>query len=109
MGLHRKLGELGSGTYGTVIETCIVGSDVSVALKVIERLSDRDDFRFDAFDREEKVYLRLEQAARDNLSGAPTIAPRFYGRFAGKYMQVLVLELHGKALEEWTDLNEPDK
>ena len=97
---------VGCGAYASVIEACIVGSDVSVALKLIERLSEKDDYRFDAFDREERVYQRLEQTQD---MGLRTIAPRFYGRFADNGMHVLVLELHGKALESWSDLSRQDK
>ena len=88
------------------IPSHVLGFNTSIAIKLIERLGKDDDYRFEAFDREEKIYHRLEQAVAE---GGRVIAPRFLGRYRNKFMEVIGLELLGNALQTWSELTEREK
>lgn len=92
-----------------MLEAYVHGDNYKVALKVVERLSKRDEFRFEALDREEQNYLYLEQALADDLT-APVIAPRYLGRYTDhEELDFLALELHGSSLKSWSELNAGQK
>lgn len=105
---HLQLGPfLGYGLHASIYEAHTLDGTFNVALKLIEHLKEEDDYRFEAMDREEKVYICLQQHV---AQGGPAIAPRFWGRFASENrMEALVLELLSERVKDWNDLTKEEK
>jgi len=54
------------------------------------------------------VYITMEKAYQSGKL-RDRIAPRCYGAFEGKYIDVLILDLHNAVLDSWDDLKPQER
>ena len=60
------------------------------------------------FRNEFGVYVTMENAYQSGKL-QNRIAPRCYGAFEGKYIDVLILDLHNAVLDSWDDLKPQER
>jgi hypothetical protein len=97
---------LGVGSTGVVFQGSI-GKKL-VAVKIVEALHRDDGPRRQRLRSEFAVYAHLEQLY--NSGNLPRcIAPRCYGAFESKRLDILVMGLHGRALSDWSDLKPSER
>jgi hypothetical protein len=92
---------LGAGSTGGVYKGSL-GKKL-YAVKVVEILGRDDVPRRQRLQSECGIYSRLEQAYRSGHL-AQRITPRYHGAFGNRYVDALVMDLHGSALSDWTEL-----
>jgi len=92
------------GSTGAVWQCCFDTGHDSFAAKIVEMLCPSDAQKRQRLRNEFEMYLRLDQAYQSKqLQGR--IAPRCYGAFEGRYMDVLILDLCDSILNSWDDLS----
>ena len=98
----------GSGSTGNVWECRFDNCDDLFAFKVVEMLPPSDAGRRQRIRNEFNIYLTLDRAY---CSGQlrDRIAPRCYGAFKGKHLDVLILDLCDGVLNQWVELNAPER
>jgi hypothetical protein len=97
-----------SGSTGNVWECRFDRFDKLFAVKVVEMLSASDADSRLRLRNEFNVYLILEQATQSGELPY-RIAPRCYGAFKGKHMDILILELCDNVLNDWGELTAPER
>ena len=94
---------LGHGSTGSVYQCHFDNVEKSFAAKVVEMLHSSDIEARKRLRNEFDVYITMEKAYQTGKL-QNRIAPRCYGAFEGKYVDVLILDLHNAVLGSWDDL-----
>ena len=94
---------LGHGSTGSVYKCHFDYFEKSFAAKVVEMLRSSDIEARKRLRNEFDVYITMEKAYQSGKL-QNRIAPRCYGAFEGKYVDVLILDLHNAVLDSWGDL-----
>src|SRR5260221_11489238 len=94
---------LGHGSTGSVYKCHFNNFDEPFAVKVVEVLRSCDIEARKRLRNEFDVYITMEKAYQSGKL-RDRIAPRCYGAFEGKYIDVLILDLHNTVLGSWDDL-----
>jgi hypothetical protein len=95
---------IASGSTGTVWQCRFDTSHDSFAAKIVELLRPSDTQKRQRLRNEFKMYLILDEAYQSGRLH-DRIAPRCYGAFEGRYMDVLILDLCDSILNSWDDLS----
>ena len=99
---------LGRGSTGGVYKCHFDKFEKLFAVKVVEMLRSSDIEARKRLRNEFEVYITMEKAHQSGKL-RNRIAPRCYGAFEGKYIDVLILDLHntaaatGTVLDSWDD------
>ena len=99
---------LGHGSTGSVYKCHFDNFEKPFAVKVVEMLRSSDIEARKRLRNEFDVYITMEKAYQSGKL-RNRIAPRCYGAFEGKYIDVLILDLHttaaatGSVLDSWDD------
>ena len=94
---------LGYGSTGGVYQCHFDNFEKPFAAKVVEMLRSSDIEARNRLRNEFNVYITMEKAHQSGKL-QNRIAPRCYGAFEGKYVDVLILDLHNPVLDSWDDL-----
>ena len=94
---------LGHGSTGSVYKCHLDNFEKPFAAKVVEVLRSSDIKARKRLRDEFEVYITMEKAYQSGKL-QNRIAPRCYGAFEGKYIDVLILDLHNAVLDSWRDL-----
>ncbi len=99
---------LGHGSTGSVYECHFDNFDEPFAVKVVEMLRSSDIEARKRLRNEFDVYITMEKAYQSGKL-RDRIAPRCYGAFEGKYIDVLILDLHNAVLDSWDHLKPQER
>ena len=99
---------VGSGSTGNVWECRFDNCDDLFAVKVVEMLLPSDADRRQRIRNEFNIYLTLDRAYRSGQL-RDRIAPRCYGAFKGNHLDALILDLCEGILNQWVELNAPER
>ncbi|KAH9975465.1 hypothetical protein BGW80DRAFT_1436615 [Lactifluus volemus] len=97
-----------SGSTGAVWQCRFDTSHDSFAAKIVEVLRPSDIQKRQRLRNEFKIYLILDEAYQSGRLH-DRIAPRCYGAFVGRYMDVLVLDLCDSIMNSWDDLSASER
>jgi hypothetical protein len=99
---------LGRGSTGSVYK-CHFGEDEkSFAVKAVEMRRSSDIEARKRLRDEFDVYIALEKAYQSGKL-QNRIAPRCYGAFEGKHIDVLILDLHNSIPDSWDALRPEER
>jgi len=99
---------IGHGSTGSVWKCHFDDFEQPFAVKVVEVLRSTDMEARKRFRNEVDVYITLEKAYQSGQL-QDRIAPRCYGAFEGKYIDVLILDLHDTILDSWDHLTPQER
>jgi hypothetical protein len=99
---------IASGSTGSVWQCRFDTSQDSFAAKIVEVLHPSDTQKRQRLRNEFKIYLILDKAYQSGRLHN-RIAPRCYGTFEGRYMDVLILDLCDSILNSWDDLSASER
>jgi hypothetical protein len=99
---------IASGSTGAVWQCRFDTSYDSFAAKIVEVLRPSDTQKRQRLRNEFKIYLILDEAYQSGRLH-DRIAPRCYGVFVGRYMDVLVLDLCDSIMNSWDDLSASER
>ena len=99
---------IGSGSTGNVWQCRFDTSYDSFAAKIVEVLRPSDTEKRQRLLNEFKIYLILDKAYQSGRLH-DRIAPRCYGAFEGRFMNVLILELCDGILSSWDELSTSER
>ena len=99
---------VGSGSTGNVWQCCFDGSVDFFIAKIVEVLCRADTDNRQRLHDKFNIYLTLEKAYQSHQPH-DRIAPRCYGAFEGDTVAVLILDLCDGVLNEWEELNDPER
>ncbi|KAH9964387.1 hypothetical protein BGW80DRAFT_1438550 [Lactifluus volemus] len=99
---------IASGSTGAVWQCRFDTCHESFAAKIVEVLRPSDTQKRQRLRNEFKIYLILEEAYQSGRLH-DRIAPRCYGAFVGRYLDVLVLELCDSIMNSWDDLSDSER
>ncbi len=99
---------VGSGSTGNVWQCCFDGSVDFFIAKIVEVLRRADTDNRQRLHDKFNIYLTLEKAYQSHQPH-DRIAPRCYGAFEGDTVAVLILDLCDGVLNEWEELNDPER
>ena len=99
---------IGHGSTGSVWKCHFDNSEKPFAIKVVEILRSSDIEAQKRFRNEFDTYITMEKAYQSGkLEGR--IAPRCYGAFEGKNIDVFILDLHNTILDSWDYLKPQER
>jgi hypothetical protein len=99
---------LGHGSTGSVYK-CHFGKDEKpFAIKAVEMRRSSDIEARKRLRNEFEVYIAMEKAHRSGKL-QDRIAPRCYGAFEGRFVDLLILDLHNAVLDSWDELNPEER
>ena len=96
------------GSTGSVWKCHFDNVKLPFAVKVVEVLRSSDTEARKRFRNEFEVYLIMEKAYQSGKL-QDRIAPRCYGAYEGKNIDVLMLDLHDNILDSWDQLQPPEQ
>jgi len=99
---------LGHGSTGSVYKCHFDNSEKPFAAKVVEMLRSSDIEARNRLRNEFDVYITMEKAYQSGEL-QNRIAPRCYGAFESKYVDVLILDLHNTIPDSWAELKREER
>ena len=99
---------LGHGSTGSVYQCHFDNVEKPFAAKVVEMLHSSDIEARNRLRNEFDVYITMEKAYQSGKL-QNRIAPCCYGAFEGKFIDILILDLHNTVLDSWDHLKPKER